>query len=118
MKIDIYYRSYRISTETKYIDYFFVKNKKAILKIGCCYYNDELVDRCCNTFGLGIPLNRLKQQINITKLELYEFIFNDSINILFNESSEKNIRFMLGDEFEAKEIFLILKKYFNNIKGE
>lgn len=117
MKIDVYKNVYTLSTldDVKHKVFYFVKNKKVIARINCCYYNEEIFDIVCTSFDPFIPLNRLKQQtINLSKIELYEFIFNDFINILFNENK---IRFPRYEKESTKKTFLMLKEYFNKIKG-
>lgn len=107
-EIEIYYRDFIYSGIINQSEYYFIKNKKAILRISESFDGFIL----CNRFDEGIPLNRLKEMIPLIKIDLYEFIFN-SFNRLFNNG---HLFFSELDEHENRRTFESIKKYFNNIE--
>lgn len=83
---------------------FFCKNRKVFFRL--IRNKNETVKCVSYTSWDAMPENRLKHQIEVKKIDLYEFIFSDELYRLFNGKVEYDNEITLKEHEKLKEYFV------------
>lgn len=113
MKIDVYQNITYFEEKISFKEFFFVEKEKIIFRI--TIYYDYLGNKE-KIIGNGFTILKLETikyyAKHLKKIDEYEFIFGNYINILFNDNK---IRFQYKDLIACHNVYEMLKEHFKQV---